>query len=70
MPSVSPRRNVLPSGEYISPQEALSVLKENQPRMWDDRKYELVIPGRPTRARRVSVGRPGITSEYLRSSLT
>ena len=32
--------------------------------MWDDRKYELVIPGRPTRARRVSVGRPGVTSEY------
>ena len=34
--------------------------------MWDDRKYSLVIPGRPTQALRV--GRPGITSEYLRSS--
>ena len=30
--------------------------------MWDDGKYELVVPGRPTRARRVSVGRPGTTS--------
>ena len=41
------------------------VLKENQPRMWDVREYELVVvPGRPTRVRRVSVGRPGTTSEY------
>ena len=45
-----------------------TVLKENQPRMWEAGKYELVIPGRPTRARRVSVGRPGITSEYLPAS--
>ena len=44
------------------------VLKENQPRMWDDGKYELVVPGRPTRAQRVSVGRPGTTSKYLPSS--
>ena len=44
------------------------VLKENQPWMWDDGKYELVVPGRPTRALRVSVGRPGTTSEYLPSS--
>ena len=29
------------------------VLKENQPRMWDDRKYELVVRGRPTRARSI-----------------
>ena len=42
---------------------AVYVLKENQPRVWDDGKYELVIPGRPTRAQRVSVGRPGITSK-------
>ena len=38
--------------------------------MWDDRKYELVIPGHPTRARRVSVGRPGITSEYVNRKYT
>ena len=23
------------------------VLKENQPRMWDDRQYELVVRGHP-----------------------
>ena len=41
-------------------------IKENEPRMWDDRKYELVIQGRPTRARRVSllVGCP-IAKELL-----
>ena len=44
------------------------VLKENQPRMWDVREYELAVPGRPTRARRVSVGRPGTASEYSRTS--
>ena len=44
------------------------ILKKNQPRMWDGRKYELVVPGHPTRARRVSVGCPGATSEYLWSS--
>ena len=44
------------------------VLKENQPRMWDIREYELVVTGRPTRARRVSVGLPGTTSEYSRTS--
>ena len=27
------------------------VIKENQPSMWDIREYELVVPGRPTRAR-------------------
>ena len=36
--------------------------------MWDDRKYSLVVLGHPTRARRVSVGCPRSTSEYLRSS--
>ena len=44
------------------------VLKENQPRMWDDGKNELVVPGHPTRARRVSLGCPGTTSECLPSS--
>ena len=42
----------------------LLVLKEKQVQMWDDRKYQLVIPGCPTRARKVSFGYPGITSEY------
>ena len=44
------------------------VLKENQPRMWDVREYELVVPGHPTQDRRVSVGRPKTTSEYSRTS--
>ena len=45
--------------------ETYLILKETQPRMWDDGKYSLVVPGRPTRARRVSVGCPGTTSEYI-----
>ena len=32
------------------------VIKENEPRMWDDREYELVVHRHPTRAQRVSVG--------------
>ena len=40
------------------------VSKENQVRMWDNREYELVIPGCPTVTLRARVGHPGIISEY------
>ena len=36
--------------------------------MWDDRKYSLVVCGRPTLTLRARVGRPRTTSSYLRSS--
>ena len=39
-------------------------MQKKQVRMWDNQEYKWVIPGSPTRARRVSLGRPGITSEY------
>ena len=36
--------------------------------MWDNRKYSLVVRGRPTLTLRARVGRPRTTSSYLRSS--
>ena len=42
--------------------------KENEPRMWDDRKYSLLVLGRPTLTLRARVGRPRTNRSYLRSS--
>ena len=58
---------ILPSCQDIKI-ACTSILKENQLRMWDVSEYELAVPGRPTRARRVSVGRPGTASLYSRMS--